>query len=53
MTPKQLGFTLAVLGFIGGLVAYGSILHYGDASYWKMGVLANTIQLIGIFFIGH
>ena len=45
---KTIGFLLASIGLIGGVVAYGSILYYNEISFVKMGVLSNLIQVIGL-----
>jgi len=51
MRLKTLGITLVIVGLIGALVAYLSGMFTGAPEYYKVGLLGNTIQFIGLIFI--
>ena len=45
------GLILCLIGLVGGLIAYISAGVYHDLVYFKMGLLANCIQGVGLVFI--
>lgn len=48
MRMNTLGLIMVIIGLIGGVVAYSSGLIYNAVEYYKMGIGANIVQVIGL-----
>ena len=51
MRVKTLGLILGLIGMVGGVAAYLSVMAYSDTEFLKMGLLANFIQALGLVLI--
>lgn len=48
MRLKTLGLILVIIGLLGGVVAYASGLIDQAPEYYKVGLAANGIQVLGL-----
>ena len=48
MKASTLGLILIVIGLIGGVLAYSSVLYFHDPIYFKVGLASNVIQIFGL-----
>jgi hypothetical protein len=51
MRMRTVGFTLGLIGMVGGIVAYLSVSIYKDIAFLNLGLLANFIQVTGLILL--